>query len=79
MFLTWICSVLPFVVCSGKGESAADYVLHLGKLSAFGYGDPHDHDVAADSYHRYKEDIAAAVQLKVYLLYLNKSSARRVG
>ncbi|KAK3927776.1 Sodium-independent sulfate anion transporter [Frankliniella fusca] len=47
----------------GKKESASDHVLHLGKLGSLGFTDPHQHDVAADSYHRYKEDVAMAKQL----------------
>ncbi|XP_034235670.1 avenacosidase 1-like [Thrips palmi] len=50
---------------SGKAESAADHVLHLGRLSSMGFGDPHGHDVAANSYYRYKEDIAMAKELKL--------------
>ncbi|XP_034234308.1 cyanidin 3-O-glucoside 7-O-glucosyltransferase (acyl-glucose)-like isoform X2 [Thrips palmi] len=51
----------------GKSESAADHVVHTGKLSAMGYGDPHLHDVAADSYRRYQEDIDKAAELKLKL------------
>ncbi|KAK3925415.1 Vicianin hydrolase [Frankliniella fusca] len=47
----------------GKVESAADHLMHLGRLGPFQHGDPHLHDVAADSYHRYKEDVAMAKEL----------------
>lgn len=42
-----------------------DFTMHSGKLQQIGFKDPHLHDVAADSYHRYKEDVQAAVKLKV--------------
>ncbi|KAE8738496.1 hypothetical protein FOCC_FOCC016020 [Frankliniella occidentalis] len=41
----------------GKLESACDHLLHTGKLASLGYPDPNLHDVAADSYHRYKDDL----------------------
>lgn len=49
---------------SGKAESAADHVIHSGKLVDFPR-DIHAHDVGANSYHRYKEDVAMAAKLKV--------------
>ncbi|XP_034249356.1 myrosinase 1-like [Thrips palmi] len=61
----------------GKGESAADHLLHIGKLSAFGFGnDSREHDVAADSYHRYKEDVRAAAQLGLKLYRFSISWSR---
>lgn len=53
----------PLRFRAGRGESAADHLLHEGKL--FPGGPQHAHDRAADSYHRYKDDIAMAAQLKV--------------
>lgn len=61
---------------SGKAESAADYVLHLGKLGPLGFSNPHEHDVAADSYNRYKEDIAMAAKLKFTLYRFSISWSR---
>ncbi|XP_052123557.1 uncharacterized protein LOC113214837 [Frankliniella occidentalis] len=57
----------------GKAESNMDHLFHLGRLSPMGATDPHAHDVAADSYHRYKEDIkmAAALKLQVYRFSLS--------
>ncbi|KAK3907573.1 Cyanidin 3-O-glucoside 7-O-glucosyltransferase (acyl-glucose) [Frankliniella fusca] len=55
----------------GKSESNLDYLFHLGKLSSMGVTDPHAHDVAADSYHKYKEDISLAAALKVYRFSLS--------
>lgn len=60
----------------GKGESAADHLLHTGKLTKMGFSnDSHQHDTAADSYHRYKEDVhaAAALGLKLYRLSISWS------
>lgn len=45
----------------GKAESAADHVIMFGNLSSY----PVTHEVAADSYHRFKEDVDMAAQLKV--------------
>ena len=50
---------------AGKGESSIDHTFHYGNLTHLGFDDPHATDVAADSYHRYKEDVAAAAELKV--------------
>ncbi|KAE8740869.1 hypothetical protein FOCC_FOCC013615 [Frankliniella occidentalis] len=55
----------------GKAESNLDHLFHLGRLSLMGATDPHAHDVAADSYHRYKEDIKMAAALKVYRFSLS--------
>ncbi|KAE8746830.1 hypothetical protein FOCC_FOCC006468, partial [Frankliniella occidentalis] len=55
----------------GKAESNMDHLFHLGRLSPMGATDPHAHDVAADSYHRYKEDIKMAAALKVYRFSLS--------
>ncbi|XP_034245357.1 myrosinase 1-like [Thrips palmi] len=58
----------------GRGESAADHLLHEGKL--FPGGPQHAHDQAADSYHRYKDDIAMAVALKLKLFRFSFSWTR---
>ncbi|KAE8747060.1 hypothetical protein FOCC_FOCC006198, partial [Frankliniella occidentalis] len=47
----------------GKSESMVDHVLHTGRLGTLGYKNANDSDNAADSYHRFKEDIAIAKQL----------------
>ncbi|XP_034237899.1 myrosinase 1-like [Thrips palmi] len=60
----------------GKGESAVDHLLHSGKLAAFGLNDSHPHDVAADSYHRYKEDVQAAASLGLKLYRFSISWSR---
>ncbi|KAE8743384.1 hypothetical protein FOCC_FOCC011037 [Frankliniella occidentalis] len=57
----------------GKAESAADHVLHLGKL---GMKNPHAHDVAADSYHKFREDIRMAALLKLKLYRFSFSWSR---
>lgn len=46
---------------TGKGESVLDHVYHSRDLA----GVVANADVAADSYHRFKEDVAAARELKV--------------
>ncbi|KAK3910776.1 Myrosinase 1, partial [Frankliniella fusca] len=48
----------------GKSESMVDHVLHTGRLGSLGYKNANDSDNAADSYHRYREDIAIAARLK---------------
>ncbi|KAK3922686.1 Beta-glucosidase 3, partial [Frankliniella fusca] len=50
----------------GKSESVLDYILHTGRLESAGFQAAHEHDRGADSYHRYKEDVAKAAELKVY-------------
>lgn len=48
----------------GKVESVADRLLHSEQLKAvMKFRD--SHDVAANSYHLYKEDVAKAKELKV--------------
>ncbi|XP_034250034.1 myrosinase 1-like isoform X2 [Thrips palmi] len=59
----------------GKGESAADRVLHSGKMAGAGFGSD-THDVAADSYRRYKEDVQAAADLGLKLYRFSISWAR---
>ncbi|KAK3913500.1 hypothetical protein KUF71_022957, partial [Frankliniella fusca] len=54
-----------FALNPGKAESNLDYLVHLDKLSSLGVLDPHSIDIAADSYHRYKEDVQMAARLKL--------------
>ncbi|KAJ1529950.1 hypothetical protein ONE63_006678 [Megalurothrips usitatus] len=54
-----------------KGESQADYLFHLGTLPF-----PGSHDDAADSYRRFREDIAMAKQLKLQLYRFSFSWSR---
>lgn len=61
---------------SGKGESAADHVMHLGKLAALQFGDPHAHDRAANSYQMFREDVAKAAELKLKLYRFSMSWSR---
>ncbi|KAE8747129.1 hypothetical protein FOCC_FOCC006127, partial [Frankliniella occidentalis] len=49
-----------------------DYLLHSGKLGPDGFSAPHLHDRGADSYHRYKDDVAMAAKLKVSTLATRK-------
>lgn len=60
----------------GKSESAVDHALHSGKLGVLGYADSHLQDKAADSYHRFKEDVKAASELKLQLYRMSISWAR---
>ncbi|KAJ1523244.1 hypothetical protein ONE63_001126 [Megalurothrips usitatus] len=57
---------------SGKAESAADHLIHALGTETF----PVFHDVAADSYHRFKEDVAMAAKLKLKLYKFSMSWAR---
>ncbi|KAJ1523466.1 hypothetical protein ONE63_001320 [Megalurothrips usitatus] len=57
---------------SGKVESAADHLIHALGASTF----PVSHDVAADSYHRFREDVAMAAKLKLKLYKFSMSWAR---
>ncbi|KAJ1530252.1 hypothetical protein ONE63_005175 [Megalurothrips usitatus] len=55
----------------GKGESAADRLFHtLPEIY------PVSHDTAADSYNRYKEDVAMAAKLKLKLYKFSMSWSR---
>lgn len=56
---------------SGKKESAADRLLHTPIFKTQG-----SHDVAADSYHRYAEDVNMAKQLKLKVFRFSISWAR---
>ncbi|KAJ1528950.1 hypothetical protein ONE63_007318 [Megalurothrips usitatus] len=56
---------------SGKSESAADRLFHTLRETF-----PESHDTAADSYHRYKEDVAMAAQLKLKLFKFSMSWSR---
>ncbi|KAK3908003.1 Cyanidin 3-O-glucoside 7-O-glucosyltransferase (acyl-glucose) [Frankliniella fusca] len=56
----------------GKAESAGDRMLHTPLFSQL-LG---SHDVAADSYHRYAEDVAMAKQLKLKVFRFSMSWAR---
>ncbi|XP_026276466.1 myrosinase 1-like [Frankliniella occidentalis] len=60
----------------GKGESMVDYLLHSGKLGPDGFSAPHLHDRGADSYHRYKDDVAMAAKLKLQVYRFSISWAR---
>ncbi|XP_052130851.1 uncharacterized protein LOC113205641 isoform X2 [Frankliniella occidentalis] len=60
----------------GKLESACDHLLHTGKLASLGYPDPNLHDVAADSYHRYKDDVKMAKALGLQLYRFSVSWSR---
>ncbi|KAE8738497.1 hypothetical protein FOCC_FOCC016021 [Frankliniella occidentalis] len=69
----------------GKRESSLDHVLHTGKLTSQGFpADPHLHDVVADSYHRYKDDVKMAkassfigqIGLTMLLLHTSPNSTR---
>ncbi|KAE8738498.1 hypothetical protein FOCC_FOCC016022 [Frankliniella occidentalis] len=61
----------------GKRESSLDHVLHTGKLTSQGFpADPHLHDVVADSYHRYKEDVKMAKALGLQLYRFSISWSR---
>ncbi|XP_026276465.1 uncharacterized protein LOC113205169 isoform X2 [Frankliniella occidentalis] len=60
----------------GKGESLIDYVFHTGKLESHGFQAAHTHDGGADSYHRYKDDVAMAAKLKLQMYRFSISWAR---
>ncbi|XP_034256691.1 putative beta-glucosidase 6 [Thrips palmi] len=60
----------------GKAESAADHLFRTGNLTSMGVTDPHLQDRAADSYHRYKEDIRMAAELKLKLYRFSLSWSR---
>ncbi|XP_026287983.2 myrosinase 1 [Frankliniella occidentalis] len=60
----------------GKSESMVDHVLHTGRLGTLGYKNANDSDNAADSYHRFKEDIAIAKQLKLQVYRFSISWSR---
>ncbi|KAE8742179.1 hypothetical protein FOCC_FOCC012265 [Frankliniella occidentalis] len=60
----------------GKSESMVDHVLHTGRLGKLGFKNTNDSDTAADSYHRYKEDIAIAKQLKFQVYRFSISWSR---
>ncbi|KAE8738522.1 hypothetical protein FOCC_FOCC015998 [Frankliniella occidentalis] len=57
---------------SGKGESNLDHMLHSDVISAL----VPNGDVAADSYHRYKEDVKAARDLKLQMYRFSLSWPR---
>ncbi|XP_034232152.1 putative beta-glucosidase 6 [Thrips palmi] len=56
----------------GKAESVADHVIFKGNLPTYTV----NHAIAADSYHRFKEDVAAAKQLKLKMYKFSISWAR---
>ncbi|KAE8738495.1 hypothetical protein FOCC_FOCC016019 [Frankliniella occidentalis] len=60
----------------GKKESSPDHLLHTGKLAHLGFQDPHQHDVAADSYHRYMDDVKMAKALGLQLYRFSVSWGR---
>ncbi|XP_026290776.1 myrosinase 1-like [Frankliniella occidentalis] len=49
----------------GKAESSVDYLIHQDRLSSLGLTNPHGTDIAANSYHRFKEDVKMAARLKL--------------
>ena len=55
------------LLVAGKAESVTDHLLKSKVLAALGFGDGNQaQTVAADSYHRYLDDVKAAADLKVY-------------
>ncbi|KAK3923913.1 Cyanidin 3-O-glucoside 7-O-glucosyltransferase (acyl-glucose), partial [Frankliniella fusca] len=60
----------------GKAESTVDYVFHTGKLETQGFQDAHTHDRGADSYHRYKDDVAMAAKLGLQVYRFSISWSR---
>ncbi|XP_034252323.1 cyanidin 3-O-glucoside 7-O-glucosyltransferase (acyl-glucose)-like isoform X2 [Thrips palmi] len=54
----------------GKSPSVWDVAFHSGNLIPLGYA-TNLHDKAADSYHRFREDLDAAVQMKVTMYHFD--------
>ncbi|XP_034252324.1 putative beta-glucosidase 6 isoform X3 [Thrips palmi] len=59
----------------GKSPSVWDVAFHSGNLIPLGYA-TNLHDKAADSYHRFREDLDAAVQMKLQMYRMSISWAR---
>ena len=59
-FVIIINSIYLIFIILGKGESLWDLISHMGAIKNKDTG-----DIAADSYHKYKEDVKLLSDLKV--------------
>ncbi|XP_034247964.1 myrosinase 1-like [Thrips palmi] len=60
----------------GKAESMVDFAIHSGRLGPMGFNHTNLHDRAADSYHRFQEDVKVAADLKLQLYRMSIAWSR---